>query len=53
MLREDVVDAVKAGQFRIRAVRTIAEGIELLTGVRAGVRGPDGQWPGRHRQLSA
>src|SRR6266487_6723634 len=32
MLDEEVIDAVWAGQFHICAVRTIDEGIELLTG---------------------
>jgi predicted ATP-dependent protease len=45
MLREDVVAAVRAGQFHIWAVATIAEGIELLTGVAAGQRLLDGQFP--------
>ena len=46
MLREDVVEAVKNGQFAIYAVDTIDEGIEILTGVKAGERGPDGRFPG-------
>ena len=41
MLREDVADAVAAGQFHIYPVRTIDEGIELLTGIPAGERAPD------------
>ncbi len=45
MLREDVADAVAAGQFHIYPVRTIDEGIELLTGIPAGERGPDGAAP--------
>jgi predicted ATP-dependent protease len=45
MLRADVVDAVRNGQFHIWAVTTVAEGIELLTGVRAGARDFDGQFP--------
>ena len=36
MLRRDIVEAVAAGQFHIYAIETIDEGIELLTGVRAG-----------------
>lgn len=36
MLREEVVEAVRLGQFHIYAVSAIDEGIELLTGVRAG-----------------
>ena len=45
MLREDVVEAVRAGSFHIWAVATIAEGIELLAGVPAGERRFDGQFP--------
>ena len=35
MLREDVVEAVAQGKFAVYAVRTVDEGIELLTGVPA------------------
>jgi lon-related putative ATP-dependent protease len=42
MLREDVVAAVTEGKFHIYAVKTIDEGIELLTGVPAGERRDDG-----------
>lgn len=45
MLREDVVEAVAQGKFHIYAVKTIDEGIEILTGVKAGVRGEDGRYP--------
>ncbi|MCR9070789.1 MAG: AAA family ATPase [Alphaproteobacteria bacterium] len=45
MLKQEVRDAVKDGRFGIWAVSTIAEGIEILTGVPAGVRGPDGDFP--------
>jgi predicted ATP-dependent protease len=45
MLNEQVLDAVRARQFHIWAVRTIDEGIELLTGCPAGQRGKDGQYP--------
>ncbi len=45
MLDEEVIDAVQADQFHIWAVRTIDEGIELLTGRPAGQRDPDGQYP--------
>ena len=45
MLREDVVEAVKQGKFSIHAVTTIDDGIEILTGVPAGVRGADGLYP--------
>ncbi len=42
MLKQEVVDAVKAGKFHIYPVKTIEEGIELLTGVPAGKRLPNG-----------
>ena len=45
MLRPDVVDAVKEGKFHIYAVGAIDEGIEVLTGVAAGERSPDGHYP--------
>ena len=45
MLREEVVDAVKRGQFHIYSARTIDEGIEILTGVPAGERQKDGTYP--------
>ena len=45
MLREDVVEAVKNAQFAIHAVGGIDEGIEILTGVKAGERGPEGRFP--------
>ena len=44
MLREEVVEAVRQGQFHVWAVRSIDEGIEILTGVPAGQRQPDGSW---------
>lgn len=45
MLRPDVVAAAREGRFHIHAVSTVAEGIELLTGVPAGARGDDGRFP--------
>ncbi|MHB0976106.1 MAG: Lon protease family protein [Candidatus Aquicultorales bacterium] len=44
MLREEIVDAVKAGQFHIWAVSTIDEGLEVLTGRPAGNMGADGKY---------
>ncbi|MHB1133325.1 MAG: AAA family ATPase [Chloroflexota bacterium] len=46
MLREDVVQAVREGRFHIYAVKTIDEGIEILTGTPAGAARPDGSYPG-------
>jgi predicted ATP-dependent protease len=45
MLRDDVVEAARQGQFHIYPVRTVDEGIALLTGVPAGDSGPDGAYP--------
>lgn len=45
MLRQEVIDAVRAGQFHLYAVQTIDEGIELLTGVSAGVVDAVGNFP--------
>lgn len=45
MLRHDVVEATKAGKFHIYAVHTIDEGIEILTGVAAGERDENGNFP--------
>ena len=45
MLREDVVQAVKEGNFSVHAVATIDEALELLTGVPAGEKQPDGHYP--------
>jgi predicted ATP-dependent protease len=45
MLREDVVEAVRAGRFKVYSVSTVDEALELLTGVEAGTRGPDGTYP--------
>jgi ATP-dependent Lon protease len=42
MLRKDVVEAVKEGKFHIYPVKTIDQGIEILTGVKAGNRKDDG-----------
>src|SRR4030095_4600658 len=45
MLRPDVVQAVKDGKFHIYAVNNIDEAIEVLTGIPAGNRDPDGHYP--------
>ncbi|WP_447974692.1 Lon protease family protein [Nitrospira sp. Kam-Ns4a] len=44
-LRRDVVAAVETGNFSVYAVNTVEEAVELLTGVPAGERGPDGRYP--------
>jgi len=45
MLRRDVVEAVRNGRFHVYPVTTIDEGIELLTGMPAGVRDENGEFP--------
>jgi lon-related putative ATP-dependent protease len=45
MLREDVVDAVRDGHFHIYAVKTVDQGLALLTGVPAGERDAEGRYP--------
>ena len=46
MLREDLLDAVASGNFHIWPISRIEQGIELLTGVKAGHRNGDGAFPG-------
>jgi lon-related putative ATP-dependent protease len=45
MLREDVIDAVAKKKFHIYPLRTIDEGIAILTGVEAGKIQKDGTFP--------
>jgi predicted ATP-dependent protease len=45
MLRPAVVRAVREGKFHIHAIQHVEEGVELMTGLRAGQRGPDGRFP--------
>jgi lon-related putative ATP-dependent protease len=45
MLREEVQDAVREGLFHVWAVRTVNEGIEILTGLPAGARDGKGKYP--------
>jgi len=44
MLREDVVEACRQGQFHVWAVNSIDQGLEVLTGVKAGRRGKRGEF---------
>lgn len=44
MLRNDVIEAVAQGKFHIFPVRTIDEGIEILTGQKAGSRNGAGRF---------
>jgi predicted ATP-dependent protease len=45
MLKKEVVAAVKEGKFRVYAVSTVNEALEILTGMPAGERKEDGTWP--------
>ncbi len=45
MLDDEVIEAVRAGKFHIYAVKTIEEGIEVLTGVPAGTPDAEGNYP--------
>jgi lon-related putative ATP-dependent protease len=42
MLKDEIIEAAKEGKFTIYPVSTINEGIEVLTGVKAGEWRPDG-----------
>jgi predicted ATP-dependent protease len=44
MLREEVIEAVATGKFHIYPIQRIEQGIEILTGRRAGPRGADGKF---------
>jgi hypothetical protein len=45
MLRQNVIDAVDAGKFHIYAVKTIDQGIEILSGMTAGEPDETGAYP--------
>ena len=45
MLKEEVIEAAKAGKFHIYSAKTIDEGIEILTGIEAGKKQADGTYP--------
>lgn len=44
MLRKDVVEAVREGKFHIYPVKSIDQGIEILTGMKAGKKKEDGTY---------
>lgn len=44
-VRPEIVQAIADGKFNVWQVDTIEQGIEVLTGVPAGVRGADGLYP--------
>lgn len=45
MLDDEVIEAVKSGKFHIYPVKTIEEGMEILTGMPAGEASSDGSYP--------
>ena len=45
MLRQDVVEAVEKGQFYVYSVQVVDQAIELLTGIPAGERDEEGNFP--------
>ncbi|MBQ8785525.1 MAG: AAA family ATPase [Alphaproteobacteria bacterium] len=45
MLREDVVAAVRDGKFHIYAIDNVDDGIEILTGIKAGKVNEKGEFP--------
>ncbi|MBP3546235.1 MAG: AAA family ATPase [Alphaproteobacteria bacterium] len=45
MLREDVVAAVRDGKFHIYAIDNVDDGIEILTGIKAGKVNKNGEFP--------
>ncbi len=52
MLRQDVVEAVSRGKFHIYPVKSIDEGIEILSGLPAGSQAVDGRFePGTVHDL--
>jgi len=54
MLREDVIAAVTKGEFQIWAITTVDEGIEILTGIKAGTMNAGGSFePGTINRLVA
>jgi lon-related putative ATP-dependent protease len=44
MLRREVVEAVREGRFHVWAIEDVDQGLELLTGLSAGVRRADGSF---------
>lgn len=45
VLREDVADAIRKGEFNLYAVDNVAQGVEILTDVPAGERDARGRFP--------
>jgi lon-related putative ATP-dependent protease len=45
MLREDIIESVRKGEFRIYPIEKVEQAIEILTGVQAGKRDKKGDYP--------
>jgi predicted ATP-dependent protease len=45
VLRDDVAEAIASGEFHVYAVERASQGIEILTGLAAGVRDDGGRFP--------
>ena len=45
MLRQEVIDAVKENMFHIYAIKTVEDGIEILTGMKSGKKNVKGIYP--------
>jgi predicted ATP-dependent protease len=45
MLRPEIVDAVKDGKFHVWPIKTVEEGLEIITGEKAGVADDEGVFP--------
>jgi len=45
MLKEEILEAVKKGQFKVYAIKHIDEGINLLMGLTPGLRNKNGKFP--------
>jgi acyl-CoA thioesterase len=45
MLKQEVIAALKDGLFTIYSIDKMEEGLEILTGMSAGVPGPEGTYP--------
>lgn len=45
MVKKEIIESVKKGEFHIWPISTVEEGIEILTGMKAGELQPDGTYP--------
>lgn len=45
MLKDEIIKAVKEGEFDIYAINTVEEGIEILSGLKAGEKNKEGKYP--------